>query len=105
MQQLPAYLLDLIICCIVATNPTDDLVFCCVFWLTPVDWILARSEGLRAVLPLAYGGVLTGGSDACVRLWDGQEPKQSYVVCGPSATDRTSKDVSYHLDAATFELP
>lgn len=40
------------------------------------------------MFPLSYGGVLTGGSDACVRLWDGQEPKQSYVVCGPSATDK-----------------
>ncbi|GMH35843.1 hypothetical protein BSKO_03711 [Bryopsis sp. KO-2023] len=47
-----------------------------------------RSEGLRAVLPLSYGGVLTGGSDACVRLWDGKEPKQSYLVCGPPVVDK-----------------
>lgn len=30
-----------------------------------------RSEGPRALQPLLYGGLISGGSDKCIRLWDG----------------------------------
>ncbi|KAG1658241.1 hypothetical protein FOA52_008501 [Chlamydomonas sp. UWO 241] len=42
------------------------------------DGLLApqpRPPGVRCLLPLASGGLLTGGSDRGVRLWDGARPQ------------------------------
>eukprot|EP00252_Welwitschia_mirabilis_P026191 TRINITY_DN8476_c0_g3_i2.p1 TRINITY_DN8476_c0_g3~~TRINITY_DN8476_c0_g3_i2.p1 ORF type:complete len:750 (-),score=115.92 TRINITY_DN8476_c0_g3_i2:109-2034(-) len=41
--------------------------------------------GIRTLLPLQGGDVLTGGSDMKIRLWDHASPERSYCICGPSA--------------------
>jgi phosphoinositide-3-kinase regulatory subunit 4 len=43
------------------------------------------SEGARCVLALPSGAVLSGGSDACVRLWCPGDASRSRVVAGPLA--------------------
>eukprot|EP00850_Spirogloea_muscicola_P001771 SM000006S19536 [mRNA] locus=s6:1491579:1504808:+ [translate_table: standard] len=44
----------------------------------------ARQPGFRAMLPIAGGNrVLTGGTDCCIRLWDGARVDSTYWVCGP----------------------
>ena len=45
----------------------------------------ARAEGARCLLPLPSGALLSGGSDACVRMWCPGEPARSRVVSGPLA--------------------
>eukprot|EP00803_Ostreobium_quekettii_P008996 evm.model.scf_1860.2 EVM.evm.TU.scf_1860.2 scf_1860:23679-25299(-) len=50
-----------------------------------------RQEGLRSVLAMPGGALLTAGSDRCVRYWDGLEPKSSYIVCGPPVRDELSE--------------
>jgi phosphoinositide-3-kinase regulatory subunit 4 len=42
-------------------------------------------EGTRCVLALPSGAVLSGGSDACVRLWCPGDASRSRVVAGPLA--------------------
>ena len=42
-------------------------------------------EGARCVLALPSGAVLSGGSDACVRLWCPEDASRSRVVAGPLA--------------------
>lgn len=50
------------------------------------------------MLPTSAGPLLTGGSDAAIRLWDADLPESSYVVCGapfaplaPSALPRSGR--------------
>jgi phosphoinositide-3-kinase regulatory subunit 4 len=43
------------------------------------------SEGARCVLALPSGAVLSGGSDACVRLWCPGDASRSRVIAGPLA--------------------
>lgn len=43
----------------------------------------ARDDGVRCLLPLPSGALLSGGSDACVRMWCPGEPGRSKVVSGP----------------------
>ena len=43
------------------------------------------SEGARCVLVLQSGAVLSGGSDACVRLWCPGDASRSRVIAGPLA--------------------
>ena len=38
----------------------------------------AQLPGMRALLPMAGGPVLTGSVDGCVRLWHAQRPELSY---------------------------
>ena len=45
----------------------------------------ARAAGARCLLPLPSGALLSGGSDACVRMWCPGEPARSRVVSGPLA--------------------
>ena len=45
----------------------------------------ARAAGARCLLPLPSGALLSGGSDACVRVWCPGEPARSRVVSGPLA--------------------
>ncbi|CAM6126892.1 unnamed protein product [Calypogeia fissa] len=53
-----------------------------------------RLGGVRALLPLAGGtGLLTGGTDCRVRMWDRLRPEHSYTVCGPSG--KASEQVVY----------
>ena len=42
----------------------------------------AQLPGMRALLPTDGGPLLTGSVDGCVRLWHGQRPELSYMVCG-----------------------
>ncbi|KAK1285419.1 hypothetical protein QJS10_CPB20g00819 [Acorus calamus] len=43
-----------------------------------------RLPGVRALLPLPGGDLLTGGTDLKIRFWDHNSPDRSYCVCGPS---------------------
>ncbi|KAH0678658.1 hypothetical protein KY284_019743 [Solanum tuberosum] len=43
-----------------------------------------RLSGIRALLPLPGGDLLTGGTDLKIRRWDHCSPERSYCVCGPS---------------------
>ncbi|XP_024979475.1 serine/threonine-protein kinase VPS15-like isoform X2 [Cynara cardunculus var. scolymus] len=43
-----------------------------------------RSPGIRSLLPLPGGDLLTGGSDLKIRRWDHYSPEKSYCICGPS---------------------
>ena len=45
----------------------------------------ARAEGARCLLPLPSGALLSGGSDACVRMWCPGEPARSRVVSASRA--------------------
>lgn len=40
--------------------------------------------GIRSLLPLPGGDLLTGGTDLKIRRWDHCSPDRSYCVCGPS---------------------
>ncbi|KAL8498250.1 hypothetical protein ACS0TY_021541 [Phlomoides rotata] len=43
-----------------------------------------RVPGIRALLPLPGGDLLTAGTDLKVRRWDHCSPDRTYCVCGPS---------------------
>ena len=43
------------------------------------------ADGARCLLSLPNGSVLSGGSDACVRLWTPGDVSRTRVVCGPLA--------------------
>ncbi|KAJ3698963.1 hypothetical protein LUZ61_002668 [Rhynchospora tenuis] len=43
-----------------------------------------RFPGVRSLLPLPGGDVLSGGTDVRIRYWDHASPERSYCVCGPS---------------------
>lgn len=43
-----------------------------------------RLPGIRSLLPLPGGDLLTGGTDLKIRRWDHCSPDRSYGVCGPS---------------------
>lgn len=44
----------------------------------------SRLLGIRSLLPLPGGDLLTGGTDLRIRRWDHLSPDRSYCVCGPS---------------------
>ncbi|PSS01929.1 Serine/threonine-protein kinase vps15 [Actinidia chinensis var. chinensis] len=44
----------------------------------------SRLPGIRSLLPLPGGDLLTGGTDLKIRRWDHYSPDRSYSVCGPS---------------------
>nr|GLL20620.1 phosphoinositide 3-kinase regulatory subunit 4-like [Ipomoea trifida] len=43
-----------------------------------------RLPGIRTLLPLPGGDLLTGGTDLKIRRWDHCSPERTYCVCGPS---------------------
>ncbi|KAL8228586.1 hypothetical protein R6Q59_000026, partial [Mikania micrantha] len=43
-----------------------------------------QSPGIRSLLPLPGGDLLTGGTDLKIRRWDHSSPERTYCVCGPS---------------------
>ncbi|XP_047338375.1 serine/threonine-protein kinase VPS15 [Impatiens glandulifera] len=43
-----------------------------------------RLPGIRSLLPLPGGDILTGSTDLKIRRWDHCSPDRSYCVCGPS---------------------
>ncbi|KAK6151856.1 hypothetical protein DH2020_014491 [Rehmannia glutinosa] len=51
-----------------------------------------RIPGIRALLPLPGGDLLTGGTDLKIRRWDHCSPDRSYCVCGPSIKGITNDD-------------
>ncbi|CAK9223943.1 unnamed protein product [Sphagnum troendelagicum] len=52
-----------------------------------------RLPGVRALLPLSGGaGLLTGGSDCRIRMWDHLRPENSYSVCGPTIKTSTTAE-------------
>ncbi|CAM6046085.1 unnamed protein product [Sphagnum compactum] len=52
-----------------------------------------RLPGVRALLPLSGGaGLLTGGSDCRIRMWDHLRPEHSYSVCGPTIKTSTTAE-------------
>ncbi|XP_028806486.1 LOW QUALITY PROTEIN: serine/threonine-protein kinase VPS15 [Neltuma alba] len=42
-----------------------------------------RLPGIRTLLPLPGGDLLTGGTDLRIRRWDHYSPDKSYCICGP----------------------
>ncbi|XP_071741690.1 serine/threonine-protein kinase VPS15 isoform X1 [Rutidosis leptorrhynchoides] len=45
---------------------------------------LPRLPGIRSLLPLPGGDLLTGGTDLKIRRWDHCSPERTYCICGPS---------------------
>lgn len=43
-----------------------------------------RRPGIRSLLPLPGGDLLTGGTDLKIRRWDHYSPDRSYCICGPN---------------------
>lgn len=43
-----------------------------------------RLSGIRSLLPLPGGDLLTGGTDLRIRRWDHSRPERSYCICGPT---------------------
>ncbi|KAA8534941.1 hypothetical protein F0562_029843 [Nyssa sinensis] len=43
-----------------------------------------RLPGIRSLLPLPGGDLLSGGTDLRIRRWDHCRPDRSYCICGPS---------------------
>ncbi|XP_056167022.1 serine/threonine-protein kinase VPS15-like isoform X1 [Syzygium oleosum] len=43
-----------------------------------------RLPGIRSLLPLPGGDLLTGGTDLKIRRWDHCSPDRTYSVCGPN---------------------
>lgn len=43
-----------------------------------------RLPGIRSLLPLPGGDLLTGGTDLKIRYWNHTSPERSYSICGPS---------------------
>lgn len=43
-----------------------------------------RIPGVRSLLPLPGGDLLTGGTDLRIRRWDHFSPDRSYSICGPT---------------------
>ncbi|PON62468.1 Regulatory associated protein of TOR [Parasponia andersonii] len=46
-----------------------------------------RLPGIRSLLPLPGGDLLTGGTDLKIRRWDHCSPDRSYSVCGPNGNE------------------
>ncbi|AQK75788.1 protein kinase family protein / WD-40 repeat family protein [Zea mays] len=46
-----------------------------------------RHPGIRSLLPLPGGDLLTGGTDLKIRYWDQARPEQSFCIAGPSAKE------------------
>lgn len=44
----------------------------------------SRLPGIRSLLPLPGGDLLTGGTDLKIRRWDHYSPDRSYCICGPT---------------------
>lgn len=51
--------------------------------LDQVNSPAARLAGVRALLPLSGGQLLSAGSDRTIRYWEPAWPERSYVVAAP----------------------
>ncbi|KAJ4836467.1 Serine/threonine-protein kinase [Turnera subulata] len=56
----------------------------------------SRLAGIRSMLPLPGGDLLTGGTDLKIRRWDHYSPDRSYSVCGPNING-VGNDDSYEI--------
>ncbi|KAJ0965888.1 hypothetical protein J5N97_027026 [Dioscorea zingiberensis] len=52
----------------------------------------SRHPGIRSMLPLPGGDLLTGGTDLKIRYWDNTSPVRSFTVCGPSTKGKPNED-------------
>ncbi|KAM7259635.1 hypothetical protein ACFE04_015376 [Oxalis oulophora] len=52
-----------------------------------------RLSGIRSLLPLPGGDLLTGGTDLKIRRWDHNSPDRSYSMCGPNMKDAGNDDI------------
>ncbi|XP_062220590.1 serine/threonine-protein kinase VPS15-like isoform X2 [Phragmites australis] len=52
-----------------------------------------RRPGIRSLLPLPCGDLLTGGTDLNIRYWDQARPEQSFCIAGPSVKEVPAKGV------------
>ncbi|KAK7272737.1 hypothetical protein RJT34_29543 [Clitoria ternatea] len=51
-----------------------------------------RLPGIRSLLPLPGGDLLTGSTDLKIRRWDHYSPDRSYCICGPNLKGVGSDD-------------
>uniref|UniRef100_A0A7N1A303 non-specific serine/threonine protein kinase n=1 Tax=Kalanchoe fedtschenkoi TaxID=63787 RepID=A0A7N1A303_KALFE len=51
--------------------------------------------GVRSMLPLPGGDLITGGTDLKIRRWDHSRPEKSYCICGPNLKGATNDDIIY----------
>ncbi|KAL5208265.1 hypothetical protein ABZP36_032700 [Zizania latifolia] len=56
--------------------------------------------GIRSLLPLPGGGLLTGGTDLKICYWDQARPEQSFCICGPSVKG-VRNDESYDIRSSS----
>ncbi|KAG9441768.1 hypothetical protein H6P81_017622 [Aristolochia fimbriata] len=54
-----------------------------------------RLPGIRSLLALPGGDLITGGTDLKIRRWDHNSPDRSYCVCGPSLKGVTGNNEMY----------
>ncbi|CAI9100458.1 OLC1v1037568C1 [Oldenlandia corymbosa var. corymbosa] len=52
-----------------------------------------RLPGVRALLPLPGGDLLTGGTDLKIRRWDHSSADRSYCICGPTIKGVGNDDI------------
>ncbi|KAJ9167889.1 hypothetical protein P3X46_019479 [Hevea brasiliensis] len=53
----------------------------------------SRLSGIRSMLPLPGGDLLTGGTDLKIRRWDHCSPERSYCVSGPNLNGVGNDDI------------
>uniref|UniRef100_A0A0A0M1S5 Uncharacterized protein n=1 Tax=Cucumis sativus TaxID=3659 RepID=A0A0A0M1S5_CUCSA len=51
-----------------------------------------RLPGIRSLLPLPGGDLLTGGTDLRIRRWNHYSPDRTYCVCGPNVKGIGNED-------------
>ncbi|KAF0931099.1 hypothetical protein E2562_002461 [Oryza meyeriana var. granulata] len=59
-----------------------------------------RLPGIRSLLPLPGGDLLTGGTDLKIRYWDQARPEQSFCIAGPSVKG-AGNDESYDIRSSS----
>lgn len=60
----------------------------------------SRLLGIRSLLPLPGGDLLTGGTDLRIRRWDHLSPDRSYCICGPSL--KGAKNEEFYETKSSF---
>uniref|UniRef100_A0A0D9VM64 non-specific serine/threonine protein kinase n=1 Tax=Leersia perrieri TaxID=77586 RepID=A0A0D9VM64_9ORYZ len=59
-----------------------------------------RLPGIRSLLPLPGGDLLTGGTDLKIRYWNQARPEQSFCIAGPSVKG-AGNDESYDIKSSS----
>uniref|UniRef100_J3LI06 non-specific serine/threonine protein kinase n=1 Tax=Oryza brachyantha TaxID=4533 RepID=J3LI06_ORYBR len=59
-----------------------------------------RLPGIRSLLPLPGGDLLTGGTDLKIRYWDQARPEQSFCIAGPSVKGAGNEE-SYDIRSSS----